>query len=422
MQANLVMLQYRCHPFWDALVSFAMREWTPGARKLLDRRLRENHSRCVDCRAGTHYGMCGCDYFRQLLDSCCTALYMCLARRTTRRDAAYREVLVCWPPSLNHVFPFGSSRAVRALLHATKTTRFGHHLLAELLGSARDQMFPVLSEEPMRQQLVAAIFGRLEKTLERLNTEFPHCEGDTHPQKLTNEDDISDIVLAICPHLCASAFQASLIRGYILELYNTVCKVLVLGLDDGPQLSRNNLAYLASALWTVLPAHEQGERPSFLRQIDHTTIALLKDPYRNLHNNLIRVRMQRSCYAPTCGGTNVDQHKLRKCGKCRMAQYCARECQKEDWSGGAYPHKEICDMLQELFVFTALERSGDEFSAACTENEFPLERVDRLIAWSGGAACDYAIGAPSVESLTPEKVGKFGFVQADYTAYHRDKH
>ncbi|EJD35490.1 hypothetical protein AURDEDRAFT_175418 [Auricularia subglabra TFB-10046 SS5] len=421
MQANMVVLQYRCHVFWDAVVSFAMREWTPGARTLINRRMRENRAQCLACATDIHWGMCGCDYFRHLLDSCCTALYLCLKRHPSPREAAYCESFVRWPPSPDLIFPFGASRAIRALLPATKMTRYAHHLLTYILESAGDLVLPILSEESVRQQLVAAIFGKLAKTAERLAMQSADCDKDLRLTQLTSDDDIYDLVLAICCRdMTEDGIQASLLRGYTLELYNAVCKVLVLADDDGPRLARNNLAYLASGLWTALPASEKVERPQFLQEVDDTSIALLKDPYRNLQNMLHRVRLQKHCYSPTCSGTVDTRRKVLKCGKCRLVQYCSQECQKEDWSSGLYPHRAICDMLHELFVFTTLEATGEEFSAACVENEFPLERVDQLIAWSGGPEQDYAHGAPHLDRLT-QAIKESGLVQCDFTAYQSMK-
>lgn len=274
----------------------------------------------------------------------------------------------------------------------------------------------------MRQQLLAAIFGKLDAVAEWLSGQHTGCKegAERTCTQLMANDDLSDLLLALCGRkLGADALQGSLLRGYTRELTDAICKVLAVADPDGPRLPRINLTYIASAFCAVLPAHEKGDRPPVLRAVDERTVALLKDPFLNLHNSLHRVRLERQCYSSVCTRSRGAQTKLLKCSKCRLAQYCSRECQKADWRCETHPHKEICDMLQELFVFTTLDASGETFSAACVEHEFPLERVDRLIAWTGEPAYDYAGGTYDMGSLTPEAVGNAGFVHADYTAYHR---
>ena len=40
-----------------------------------------------------------------------------------------------------------------------------------------------------------------------------------------------------------------------------------------------------------------------------------------------------------CGGESAD---LKMCECCKLVCYCSKECQKMDWSCGAFPHKHTC--------------------------------------------------------------------------------
>ena len=58
-----------------------------------------------------------------------------------------------------------------------------------------------------------------------------------------------------------------------------------------------------------------------------------------------------TCFSLGCGEregderpTNDDQNSLQKCSRCRLARYCSRECQKEDYAG----HKEDCKTISKL--------------------------------------------------------------------------
>lgn len=63
--------------------------------------------------------------------------------------------------------------------------------------------------------------------------------------------------------------------------------------------------------------------------ISHMTCSEL---CRNAHIKKAKIKIQMAC--PICGTPAV----LQKCGKCKSAKYCSRECQRKDWPN----HKKIC--------------------------------------------------------------------------------
>ena len=43
---------------------------------------------------------------------------------------------------------------------------------------------------------------------------------------------------------------------------------------------------------------------------------------------------------------DLEDGKLQKCSRCRVARYCSKECQKRDWKYGQ--HKEICNAFVDM--------------------------------------------------------------------------
>ncbi|XP_045188920.2 uncharacterized protein LOC123546576 [Mercenaria mercenaria] len=48
----------------------------------------------------------------------------------------------------------------------------------------------------------------------------------------------------------------------------------------------------------------------------------------------------------TCCFCHIDSNKLKKCGKCKKASYCSKECQKQHWKR----HQIICKLMTENFT------------------------------------------------------------------------
>ncbi|XP_053389920.1 uncharacterized protein LOC123546577 [Mercenaria mercenaria] len=51
-------------------------------------------------------------------------------------------------------------------------------------------------------------------------------------------------------------------------------------------------------------------------------------------------------FVETCCFCHIDSNKLKKCSKCKKANYCSRECQKQHWKR----HKTICKLTMENFT------------------------------------------------------------------------
>ncbi|KIY64311.1 hypothetical protein CYLTODRAFT_446091 [Cylindrobasidium torrendii FP15055 ss-10] len=62
--------------------------------------------------------------------------------------------------------------------------------------------------------------------------------------------------------------------------------------------------------------------------------------------SLISTVRSEACAAPECFETTATKnHSLLICGRCHLALYCSRECQKAAWKHSEFPHKPMCHGL-----------------------------------------------------------------------------
>jgi len=62
-----------------------------------------------------------------------------------------------------------------------------------------------------------------------------------------------------------------------------------------------------------------------------------------------------------CGKDPADSSELLKCGKCRVAAYCSKDCQLKDWKGGG--HKHACDSYKRVGPNISLTDDQDRTDA-----------------------------------------------------------
>lgn len=107
-------------------------------------------------------------------------------------------------------------------------------------------------------------------------------------------------------------------------------------------------------------------------------------PFAVLLRYLRRMWVRMDCLAPDCkrhSHESTTGHTFPLCGRCQFAMYCSRACQKRDWDRAGAPHREICDILREVFTFSYMDMDEALFVDACLENNFPVSRAIRLTDW-----------------------------------------
>ena len=63
-----------------------------------------------------------------------------------------------------------------------------------------------------------------------------------------------------------------------------------------------------------------------------------------LLRGLLPLHYDQICWNESCGSTNLDQTRLQVCNTCRVARYCSRACQNNDWAR----HRTQCDSASSL--------------------------------------------------------------------------
>lgn len=92
------------------------------------------------------------------------------------------------------------------------------------------------------------------------------------------------------------------------------------------------------------------------------------------------VNLPKSCFNKTCQ-QQQQQTRLSKCGKCLIAHYCSRECQRADWNF----HKTTCCKPQGL-------ESGGSVAVGKIPSSDPLKLTSPFLAIDGqDFASDYEL-------------------------------
>jgi len=97
------------------------------------------------------------------------------------------------------------------------------------------------------------------------------------------------------------------------------------------------------------------------------------DPVTNFHWMFKQLRRQLACDLRGCQKYGRTGHtSLQRCSRCFVVRYCSRECQRAAWKGGAFPHKELCLLYQEI-PRPDVER--DAFTKACGKRGTSVDQL-----------------------------------------------
>jgi len=102
---------------------------------------------------------------------------------------------------------------------------------------------------------------------------------------------------------------------------------------------------------------------------------------------------------PVCFNCGSTHAKLLKCGQCRVASYCQKDCQVNDWKNGQ--HKSYCNYYRRVGPYMTFLDDND--------NDSKLEALTEVFARVRLYACPYAV-------YKYETLGKgFLFIQSNTT-------
>ncbi|EJD35506.1 hypothetical protein AURDEDRAFT_175437 [Auricularia subglabra TFB-10046 SS5] len=404
------LLQTKCHDFWDALLGFVAYPWTPDTRLAVSGTLQATWLRCRSCHPGRRLvqrGTAISDFpFNGIYEVACTALYMCITGYTMsshRHEKGFGSKRGRWPCTVEQLFPYGPQSTITNLVSILATRPEADFVLSAMLTVHRPLALPSFSSEENKQRIIAHIISRLNAAAAAANVDLSALRAPVLPSA---RDATVNRHTRACEFSALIIYQigfgtdreprdlADFVRGHGLELFHALDGVV--SLYEDPENTHIELTQLTTTLWTYLSlspsAAQAGPAPPYARRWVNRLSSAVSSPYSALRHFLGGQTMRRDCHGPGCGkGVHAKDTPgaFSRCARCRVVQYCSKECQKADWRDPAFPHKELCPLLQEVFSFANTEMTHDEFAAACEAHKFPLKHVDRLISWCSPSHSSY---------------------------------
>ncbi|EJD46754.1 hypothetical protein AURDEDRAFT_113626 [Auricularia subglabra TFB-10046 SS5] len=294
-----------------------------------------------------------------------------------------------WPRRRAQFFPFGAQASVESILDWFYIPHFYQQhgqLLGALVRISRQRVLPVLMDDRNRPRLLNHLLQILRAAAN--NEPGLHAEEDGLAYYRNNVRIVACIFHAVMRgDRYSPCDEERFTRGYEAALGPAVLRTL--HLLDG----RAEQTYLLDLLLALhfrgkLPRQAVPERalariPGYVTDFGLEDDAAMQTgfPLRIMLRYLRRMRLRVDCAAPGCGRHSHESttgHMFPVCARCGLATYCSRACQKRDWAGA---HRDVCDILRELWTFADLDMDDDALVDACYRHDFPVSRATRLTEW-----------------------------------------
>ncbi|EJD35508.1 hypothetical protein AURDEDRAFT_130602 [Auricularia subglabra TFB-10046 SS5] len=417
-----LILKTKCHAFFDSILGFISAGWTSEQRVLVSHRLDRTHLLCRQCnpRGKTLEEKGNTEpAFNFACRGICSALAASLQDRMGRHDKGFASKRGRWPVTPKQLFPGGPERTLDGLVGLLRARVCVEPVIIHLVTAHRPLAFPVLLQPENRGRIIAEVIARANDVSSSIRSDIAKLRPPVIPAVREaigrrhlepHEPCIFLLYIFGFGADCMPNDKVDFMSPHETDIFAALHDLL--GCLESPNDAHEPLAYVAAYLWSVLPKSRRAalgcqEMPAYARAIDEQSTLMRADPYLSLRHFLALRVERRDCHGPDCKKQVHDKQTpgaFSRCGKCRTVQYCSRDCQRADWTDVAFPHKAICDMLQELLAFTTFAVDDDVFADACRAHSFPLERVDRLIEWAtrGETWSRYAQGGDVVQKPGPE--------------------
>ncbi|EJD35008.1 hypothetical protein AURDEDRAFT_188855 [Auricularia subglabra TFB-10046 SS5] len=374
-------------------MSFVGRDWTELARASASRTLVHAHSCCPKC-ASTGLLQPAFDY---VCVGAATALHCALAEYAGMPSSgtAFTSRRPGWPRSLEDLFPGGTDRTLNNLLDLVDADITVEVTVLDLLSGFRPFVLPFLATPDHRARIIGKLVARVRTATSAISSDLAKIrppvlptvhdrvtEGHTKPI-----EHLVELLLCVFAHPDRETDDGPMfVVGREPELFG-VLNALIERIRD-PLATDDPLVRLVGLIWggspdTNWPPTGRPDMPPYVSEYLRRKQTKQKDPYIALRSSLLEQTTRRSCHAcrkpvhekETSGG-------FARCANCRAVRYCSRQCQRADWSLPAYPHKDVCGMLRELFGFADMLTGEEKFALVCAAHAFPLGHVDKLIEWA----------------------------------------
>ncbi|EJD41848.1 hypothetical protein AURDEDRAFT_186289 [Auricularia subglabra TFB-10046 SS5] len=400
-------LRYSCHPLFNALMRVLSSPHVFERRHALSRALVRNQHQCRTCcpvpvpRAVFLQRLKKVaredDIYDSALDlyvsGCGTAIYNALHSART----SFGNERGVWPSAPEHIFPTGPETTMYTLVvwfltPCVRWDRVGMSFVA-IMFAHRPLAFAALVAGSNRTRILELSISALDECIRQCKAALA-----TASDTFTATGIFSRPFDAVRPVLekyggalqvlsCvrsgtggkATEFE-QFVKGYERPLYDRVLGVLELT----PGEHYLDLAGVATFLAHLLSIPEQ-EKPNFLIAAADRAYLPLLDPFFALYQDLHDAHDDWRCRGPGCTRISHDTtsgQRFARCARCKLSQYCSRECQRRDWKRDGIPHKEVCPILQQVFAAANLRMEPEEFSDACRSHGISVSQAERLGEWA----------------------------------------
>ncbi|EJD34955.1 hypothetical protein AURDEDRAFT_130895 [Auricularia subglabra TFB-10046 SS5] len=291
----------------------------------------------------------------------------CVMDRAARPHKRFRSTTGIWPTSVDQLFPYGPDRTVEGIIDCCCAFLSPSPLLVlnAILDLTRPRVWDLLLEPTTHHRLAWAICVTILLGIPDAHAKLSLYTGRAPPgcsvpQKwkkarwlqdgtgITSASTLADTIRFGSYALPDDELRFAAPHAEILE------NVFPLAVDyyrtTQPVVCETLNSYLDTLRRTRIAEQHVSEDLDSVLEHDPRSLGVL----RIVRLAIGWLQHARRCAAPQCSRTLVDRpddedKPLSACARCRLAQYCSRECQRRDWKAGEpVPHKQLCPILSEL--------------------------------------------------------------------------
>jgi len=378
------LLLVDCHDFWvDAMWFLTSLPAASDERQILPD-MRHAYVSCHPDNPESE--LSDSDLLVQLLKGLGVMLAVCLRstrKSTTITSTARFGTKGAWPTSIADILPGPSPRAAFSNLlkcwsrHSENLGPF-HNLMSMV---AMLPGIPVVIAGAFidaRHVFIPAYASRID-ALGRALQHLPMGEAESNDARRILQTLLALGAAAVQALMSAKTPPHKLSTGYEDQI-NAAFEEAARGDSLFPEFNPH-----IQSVHGMLVLHYPAAAPTLHQFVDKLKAdeKLCGDPYTRFYAFASAGSRESKCWARGCqryGSDEPEGSKLMRCARCRVFQYCSRECQRAHWTDDIRPHKSVCRTLariQDIAPFYQGELDAQAFSASCRSAGVEIEELVR---------------------------------------------
>lgn len=311
-----------------------------------------------------------------------------------------------WPSSLTDLLPFGieASFAAHVFWWDTLITCDAYPFLVMILDIARPSILPLFLADQHRAKLMDSLLIALTSSLPK----SPTARGEADPisawtprERRNGPPFAAEFIhKLLVGHDCQIGDSRGFYVGYESVLFEAVSAIFH-DAETRSHLLEHHASILTSLALTIhleLCLPESALHPDFIAARERhgiTRPGAIEQEFATgarmtqmlvLTRRTVRACARLGCSAVAAATSPEEYGKLQTCARCKLFQYCGRECQQADWkgAGGGAPHKKLCPVLCKLAEGGALDahRPYAEYAQVYNRIDITMEDVGLLVSWA----------------------------------------